>query len=89
MPLRTQTVSAAFHPDGAVLLDKDKGLLTTLNTLGSLVWQHLRDGRTFDEIVSQIVAQTGADAAVVRADVQDFIALLKTQSLLREEDVPE
>ena len=67
--------------DGAVILDISSDRFFSLNPTGALVWTHLSNGKTLDQIKSAIAAETGMDQAVVSTDVDEFVAQLKSNHL--------
>jgi hypothetical protein len=75
-------VRSVITPDGAVLLDVQRGTITTLNPTGALVWQELRRGQGLDKIVLGLSQLTGQDQFTIEQDVRDFIDVLKHHNLL-------
>ena len=73
--------SVADH-DGAVILDISKDQLFSLNPVGAIIWERLLNGHEIDEISKTIAAETGTEIAVVTADVNEFIAELKSKNLV-------
>ncbi len=68
--------------DGAVILDIERDAMATLNSTGGYVWNKLRQGKLVDEIICELAAETGADAATVDRDVRAFLDELKAKRLL-------
>lgn len=68
--------------DGAVILDINSDQFFSLNPIGALIWTHLGNGETLDQIKDAIASQTGADLGQVSDDVDEFIADLKGKHLL-------
>lgn len=48
-----------------------------LNETGALVWEHLDESRTIDELVERIAPTVDATAAAVRRDVEAFVEGLR------------
>jgi len=68
--------------DGAVILNNAKGQITTLDAMGGYIWRQLEQGLTGEEIVRELVRETGEDVQVVESDVTEFLADLSSRSLL-------
>jgi Coenzyme PQQ synthesis protein D (PqqD) len=73
---------SVVNQDGAAILDIDNGSIVNLNPTGGFVWERLEKGLSLDEIVRDLVRETGADAAIVAADVRLFVEQLAIQNLL-------
>lgn len=74
---------SVVDPDGAAILDIDRGLISTLNPTGAYVWQALQRGEAVETIVTNLARETGEQATTVERDVRDFIGRLKEQHLLK------
>jgi hypothetical protein len=70
--------------DGAVILDIEHDAMLTLNSTGGYVWEKLKQGKLIDEIICELVGETGADLATVDRDVHAFLDELKSKRLLSE-----
>jgi hypothetical protein len=70
--------------DGTVILDIEHDAIVTLNSTGRYVWDRLQQGKLLDDIVSELVAETGADTDVVDRDVRSFMAQLFSKHLLSD-----
>jgi len=79
------SIKAVADKDGGVLLDGDRGLLFSLNEVGSTIWQRLTDGQSIAEIVQAIAERYTISRQQVEADVVAFIADLESQHLLVRE----
>ena len=73
---------AVVNKDGAVILNRSSGIVSTLNSTGAIVWQALERGEHIATVVEQIARETGAEIEIVRKDVADFIDSLRKQDLL-------
>jgi hypothetical protein len=69
-------------PDGAAILDIERGSISTLNPTGAFVWQGLERGEAPEAIIVSLARETGEDVIAVERDVRDFIESLKNQHLL-------
>ena len=61
------------------------GIMLSLNVLGTEIWK-LCDGKTVDEIVSELTAQFDVDPAVLREDASAFLSELNEKGFIRYED---
>jgi hypothetical protein len=68
--------------DGAVILDKPRNALTTLDSTGAYIWERLQRGLQVDAIVAELVRDTGAEESVVTKDVEEFMEQLKSKRLV-------
>jgi hypothetical protein len=70
-------------PDGAVLLDIQRGRILSLNRMGSRVFEMLAGGLDQIQIASEISKDLSVDADQVRSDVRDFIRTLEVHNVLQ------
>jgi hypothetical protein len=70
--------------DGAVILDGETGVISTLNPTGAYVWSQVSEGRSLDEIVAGLSAETGEAPPTIEPDVLRFIDELHQEGLLRQ-----
>lgn len=68
--------------DGRVLLDTRRGVYWHLNRQAVRMLEELGRGRTLDDLVGQIVRETGADEERVRADHLALIDELRRAKLI-------
>ncbi|MBR5235936.1 MAG: PqqD family protein [Clostridia bacterium] len=59
-------------------------LMLTLNESGAFLWQCLQKNCTEDELVEAMTCEYAIDAETARADVKDFINILKENKILDE-----
>jgi len=71
---------------GAVILDIAQGLVTTLNSTGSYIWQRLQRGEGVETIISSLAKETGVDAEVARCDVEGFLRSLQRHQLINSDE---
>lgn len=83
MAFLTSHLPSVVDRDGAVVLDIDHDAIVTLNSTGGYVWERLQKQHSLDEIVRDLANETGADSAVVEADVLAFVEQLKAKGLQR------
>jgi Coenzyme PQQ synthesis protein D (PqqD) len=67
--------------DGAVILDITRDQFFSMNPVGAYIWARLLIGEGLDQIAKTLAEETGTDIAVVTADVNDFVADLKSKHL--------
>ena len=82
MPVVKQDLKSLVTTEGAMILDISADELTTLNSTGGYIWSGLRDGKSVDAIVAELVKETGQDPAVVASDVQEFLEQLMARHLV-------
>jgi hypothetical protein len=73
---------AIVNQDGAAILDTKSGRISTLNSIGAVVWQSLEGGDDAEAIAAELAQMTGEPFDAVKRDVIDFIEALKAQDLL-------
>jgi pyrroloquinoline quinone biosynthesis protein D len=61
------------------------GIMMSLNMLGTEIWKRC-DGRSVDEIVSDLVALFDVEPGVLKQDAMEFLAELKQKDFIRYED---
>jgi len=69
-------------PEGAFILDIKNNSLITLDPVGGFVWERLQQGKTVEQIVSDLVRETGCDPEMVEGGVNSFLDDLKAARLL-------
>jgi Coenzyme PQQ synthesis protein D (PqqD) len=75
-------LQSIVNQDGAVILNIERGLISTLNPTGAYVWQGLQNGESLETIVLNLAHETGEEALTVERDVRDFVEDLKQKRLL-------
>jgi Coenzyme PQQ synthesis protein D (PqqD) len=68
--------------DGAAILDIERGLISTLNPTGALVWHGLQRGEPLETIIANLATETGGEPLVVERDVRAFVKSLRDNHLL-------
>ena len=83
--LRPSTDVLVAHLEGeAVLLDLTTKRYFRLNATSAAIWRALEAGKGRDEVVRTLVGDFEVDEPVVAKAVDDMLAELATQGLLRE-----
>jgi hypothetical protein len=73
---------AIVNNDGAVILDIEHDLISTLNPTGAYVWQGLQCGESLETIIANLARETGEESTLVERDVREFVEDLKQNRLL-------
>jgi Coenzyme PQQ synthesis protein D (PqqD) len=68
--------------DGAVILDIEQWLISTLNPTGAYVWRGLQRGESLETIIANLARETGQEPLTVERDVREFVEDLKQKRLL-------
>jgi hypothetical protein len=68
--------------DGAVILNVERGLISTLNPTGAYIWQGLERGESLEAIIANLSRETGKESSMVERDVCEFVEDLKQKHLL-------
>lgn len=82
MTTKSTHLRTIVNQDGAVILDKKLGKLSTLNPTGAYVWQALERGEALEIIVADLARKTGEELDTVEREVREFIKSLREQQLL-------
>ena len=83
LPTHLKTV---VNQDGAAILDVSCNQITTLNSTGGFIWNRLQRGRTVEQAVQDLAAETNTDPEVVGRDVQVLLELLESERLVSFSD---
>jgi hypothetical protein len=75
-------IRSIVNGDGAVLLDIPRDRMVTLNSTGAFIWERLQQGRTVDEVIHDLSAESKTDPSVVERDVHAFLEQLMSKHLL-------
>lgn len=71
--------------DELVLLDVNANQYFTLDEVGACVWERLRAGESFDQVVAAVVAGWEVDVVTARADLERLVDELVEAGLLTAE----
>lgn len=80
--LPTHLRSVVDH-EGAIILDIRSDQFFRLNPVGSYVWDRLLKSEGLDEIAVALARDTGSEISLVMADINDFVADLKSKRLFQ------
>lgn len=79
-----RTVELTETEDGAVLLDTVRGVYWHLDGVGVQFIIGIREGKSFDQVVTLIATDYGVDRERVRHDVDGLVRNLKKARLIEE-----
>ena len=82
MPSTNSQLRSLVTPEGAMILNIASDQIITLNPMGGYVWARLQEGKSVDEIISDLARETGHDPAVVANDVHEFVEQLTERNLV-------
>ena len=68
--------------DGGILLDLQKGVMFSLNPVGTRIIELLREPQDSLSLAAKISQEFGVSEKTVRRDVEEFLAALGKQGLL-------
>jgi hypothetical protein len=80
--IANRRLQSVVDQDGGVILDIERGLISTLNPTGAYVWKGIQNGESLETITANLVRETGEDARTVERDVREFVESLKQNNLL-------
>jgi hypothetical protein len=69
--------------DEVVMLDVESGFYFGLNSVGSVIWSHLSELITFDELLQKLFSQFEIDMETCRADTAVFLDQLLEKKIIR------
>ena len=70
----------------SLLLQVSSGHYFGLNEVGSVVWEKVQQGSTFEEIVAAVMAMYAAERQQVEHDVESLLSDLEAEGLIRVSD---
>ncbi|HEV7550701.1 MAG TPA: PqqD family protein [Candidatus Angelobacter sp.] len=82
------SIKETASEDGGVLLDIDRGICFSLNSVGLTIWQSLKQGRTVDEIVEILQGEYSVSREQLTGDVRTFLESLQSSGLVAHEYAP-
>jgi hypothetical protein len=81
----SETIRSTVTDDGMVLLDVGNGNIFNSNAVGARIWLKLQEGSDIGLIASQVSAEFNVPPERVRADVDEFVAKLKSNGIVVEQ----
>ncbi len=79
----SDTIRRTETADGGILLDVHHGQMFSLNIVGTKILELMQRGYDEAGIADEISRNYGADKEVVRADVVEFIQMLRKHHILQ------
>ena len=71
-----------IDPDGAVLLDLERGKYFSLNDVGAEIWQKVEEGADHSEILRHLQSSFQAPPEVLQRDLESFVQMLDEKGLI-------
>ena len=71
-------------PDGGVVLDVDRGVIFSLNSVGTRIIELLQQGKDAMSVVEAIRREFRVPEEIATKDVADFFVILREQHLLND-----
>jgi hypothetical protein len=78
-----ETVRSLSDSSGTTLLNTDTHQIVSLNDAGTFIWNRMRQGVPFSEIIQQLITSTQAPAEIIKRDTELFLNELVERGLLR------
>ena len=69
-------------PTGSNIVDFSA--MITLNETGAFLWNCIGDGITEEELVGKLLGEYDVDEDTARADVSEFVSVLKEKKVIEE-----
>jgi len=66
-----------------VMMDIDSGFYFGMNSVGSVIWDHLEQAKTFHELVIKLMLEFQVDQQVCELDTKDFLDELLEKNLIK------
>jgi hypothetical protein len=79
--IENRHLQSVVDQDGAVILDIERGLISTLNPTGTYVWLGLRREQSLETIIANLAREPGEEYLMVERDVREFMEDLKQKRL--------
>jgi hypothetical protein len=76
------SVSASFHDNGAVFLDKDRGSVFVSNATGALILQGFLNGESVQCIATRLSGHFGIEQCQSERDTAEFLEQMRLEGLL-------
>lgn len=78
-------VRSIVTDDGGVVLNVDTGIYYSLNRIGTVVWNAVKQGEGEEEMVAHILGILSVPSDRVRRDVQSFLNRLSELHLIERD----
>lgn len=67
--------------DGAIIFEKKKGIYFQVNHVGRFLIENLGEGKTRNELVTELQNTFGLEKADAEADIDEFLSMLREVGL--------
>ena len=71
--------------DEVVMLDVESGFYFGLNSVGSVIWSHLSELISFEELIQKLSSQFDVDLEICSKDTSEFLDQLLEKKIIRKE----
>ena len=69
--------------DEVVMLDMDSGFYFGMNGVGSVIWRHLSNEITLDDLVEKLMSEFKVNKQTCEADTIEFLDSLLEKNIIR------
>ncbi|HEU5413308.1 MAG TPA: PqqD family protein [Candidatus Angelobacter sp.] len=76
------SIKETASEDGGVLLDIDRGICFSLNSVGLKIWESLKEGCSIDQIAEKLRREYSISYEQAFADLRTFIEQLQSSGLV-------
>jgi hypothetical protein len=70
--------------DEVVMMDIDSGFYFGMNGVGSIIWQHLSNGITLEDLINNLMNEFNVDKQTCTSDTIAFLENLLEKKIIRE-----
>jgi hypothetical protein len=71
--------------DEVVMLDVDSGFYFGLNSVGSIIWSHLKEPISLQELIDKLMNQFDVDPYTCEKETVEFLMQLLEKNIVRKE----
>jgi len=75
-------VKASPHPDGIILIHRERGIVYSANRVGAMIWRAVAEGRSLESVVDSIGGEFRIPRQTAHEDAAEFLAQLEAEGLL-------
>lgn len=79
---RNSTMITRVIDGEAVIMDPQQGKVLALNEVGSFIWELLDSPHSRGDLLDKICREFNVDREVAAADLEEFVAVLKSKNLV-------
>ncbi len=70
--------------DEVVMLDMDSGFYFGLNSVASVIWNHLKDGMDFNQLVEKLMEQFEVDRELCVHDTKELLNQMVEKGIISQ-----